>query len=550
LKTTISYALLLAMLAAAAVLPPARAAEPARVLIIPFDINAQPQFGFLREGIYDMLSTRLAIEGKTVLVDRKQVDQRLEAVSGSMDGERAVRIAEEFQADYVLFGSLTLFGETVSTDARFVDVGKGKTVVVFSRTGERHGDVIAHVDQLSAEIKEQAFGLKSPTAAAPPSAPAAPVAPAPPKAAPAPPPTAGTGPITLETERPPIPSSRSRRYNERIDGIAAGDIDGDGRSDIVFVSRQATFAYRIVEGSYRKIGEFDAPSGSDIIGVDAADINQNGRAEIFVTALRREAQRLDSFVVEWNGSEFAKISEDPNWYYRIIEMPDRGPVLLGQQRGTTRLFAPGVNELTWADGSYRPALPLALPNKVNIYGFTYGDVLNDGRRLLAAYDDRNHIRIFDEAGHLLWTSADPYGGSPLYLEHISGPNPGGNPNLNPGVKNRTYLPQRLFIADLNGDGRNEVITAVNKALAGGALQRLKTYSEGRIQVLASQGEGLYPQLKTAQLEGYVSDVALADSDGDGRPEIFFSVVIKTGSMIGTTPKSVIYLLDLNALQGG
>ena len=79
---------------------------------------------------------------------------------------------------------------------------------------------------------------------------------------------------------------------------------------------------------------------------------------------------------------------------------------------------------------------------------------------------------------------------------------------------------------------------------------MKTYSDGRIQILSSQGELLYPAMKTAQLEGYVSDVALADSNADGRREIVFAVVLETGSLIGSTPKSVIYSLDLYAGQGG
>ena len=64
------------------------------------------------------------------------------------------------RATYLLYGSLTLFGETVSTDARFVDVTQQKALVVFSQTGSKHGDIIEHIDLFSDQVKQEVFGLQ------------------------------------------------------------------------------------------------------------------------------------------------------------------------------------------------------------------------------------------------------------------------------------------------------------------------------------------------------------------------------------------------------
>ena len=46
------------------------AAQPTRVLILPFAIHSEKDLSFLKEGIWDMLSSRLSQEGKVSIVDK------------------------------------------------------------------------------------------------------------------------------------------------------------------------------------------------------------------------------------------------------------------------------------------------------------------------------------------------------------------------------------------------------------------------------------------------------------------------------------------------
>jgi hypothetical protein len=349
----------------------------------------------------------------------------------------------------------------------------------------------------------------------------------------------------VQIERPPVTTSRSKRFKKRITGLTAGDVDGNGQNEIVFIARRTAFIYQITEGVFRKIGEIQGEKASEFIGVDAADINQNGKAEIFVTSLRGDGERLNSFVAEWNGDRFERISDDPNWYYRVINMPDRGMVLLGQQRAAGNIFKPGVYEMMWSNGAYEPAQQVALPRRMTVYGFAFGDALNNGRTALVAYNKKDQINISDEFGKEVWSSEDVFGGNPAYLTHIS-MNAETNKSDPARVKSRTYLPLRIHVADLDGNGTFEVISVKNKESAGRYFERLRIYGKGSIECLAWDGTGLYTRWKTHKFKGYISDYILADLDGDGLDEIVFSVVLKTGTTIGTTPKSVIYTLDMNS----
>ena len=95
------------------------AADVKRVALLPFKINAEKDLSFLRDGIFDMLSTRLAKEGRVEVIGRAQVDAAMQsaAASGTVNEAAARTIGSRLNADFVLFGSLTVLGENVSIDA-------------------------------------------------------------------------------------------------------------------------------------------------------------------------------------------------------------------------------------------------------------------------------------------------------------------------------------------------------------------------------------------------------------------------------------------------
>ena len=120
----------------------AAGAQPVKVLILPFTIHAEKDLTYLREGIEDMLSTRLAIEGKTVLMDPDLAEEGLGSLT-DLDQLTVMALGQSLGADYVVYGSLTVIFENISTDAHFVDIGQQKTIVTFNRTGKSLGDIIA-----------------------------------------------------------------------------------------------------------------------------------------------------------------------------------------------------------------------------------------------------------------------------------------------------------------------------------------------------------------------------------------------------------------------
>ena len=485
-----------------------------------------------------MLSSRLAVKDQVVVIDKTDPALNQEQIPEEVNAATALALGERTQSNYVLFGSLTVFGNTISTDARFFDVIQKQPVLTFSELGNTQGEVISHINLLAGRIKEEVFGQK--TIASQP-APRQSTVPKesedfsrkhPEKMLDR---TSGEAAIisedVSEADEAAAVLWKTQKFKTEIKGLALGDVDGDTNIEIVFISKNIIFIYRYVDNRFGKITEIQGETFNTYIGVDVADIDDNGTSEIFVTSITDD-NRLGSFVLEWNGTEFKTVVEKENWHYRVINAPDRGGrILLGQKGGFKDIFLGGIHELLWENGRYASADKERLPRGMNIYSFTYGDVLGNGQESVLALTRNGTLRILDSGGNEEWTSSDTYGGSNIFL-------------LSPADKKRAttatrqtdptafdghYLQQRIFVTDLDKDKKKEVIVVKNHDTVRGVLRRTRSYNGGHFEALVWDNVGLRKKWKTRKFSGYISDYDVGDFDNNGTDELVFALVVKTDS---------------------
>ncbi|MCK5204216.1 MAG: hypothetical protein KAR15_10100, partial [Desulfobacterales bacterium] len=117
----------------------ASAAEPARVLVLPFTIHADKDLAYLKKGVADMLASRLALKDKVVVINRTDSSLTTAEIPEPINAAAAVALGAKSRSDYVLFGSLTVLGNSVSTDASFFDVHQKQAVLNFSEVGSTQG---------------------------------------------------------------------------------------------------------------------------------------------------------------------------------------------------------------------------------------------------------------------------------------------------------------------------------------------------------------------------------------------------------------------------
>jgi len=525
------------------------AADVEKVAIIPFTVNADRDLGFLQKGLVDMLSTRLNHPGKVVVIDRAAVMSAL-AAAPAVDARKAKEIGGQLGARYILFGSLTSIGKAISVDARAVDVSGVKPATTFFAQAETLGAVIPEINRLAEKINRQLLGIQLPASAAQ-------------AAASSPEASRRINPEKLLAQPSQMASSalepvgsqktgqfveaihpqsgtfwRSRTFTHMINGIAMGDVTGDGRTELVAITDHRALIYRFEGKQLVKIGEAPKNRAKNYIGVDIGDINGNGRPEIFITALNTQRNRVESLVLEYDGQKFQPIIKNSPWYYRVSTSPDAAPILLGQKPVDEDPFKTAVFDMQWSGNDYKPGHRVVPRKRGNALGCVAGNLLNDGRKTMAAFSDDDAIQIFDDRGELLITEDDDFGGNLLSVTlPVSDP---GNP---PPVK---YLPLRLLIRDLNNDGKNELVTVRSDELTGKHLSRFRKFNRGQFVGLTWDGAGLAETWRTRKLSGRVADFAVGDLDGDGGQDLVAVLVAREGRVIGIKPRVNIIVYPLGA----
>jgi len=330
---------------------------------------------------------------------------------------------------------------------------------------------------------------------------------------------------------------KSANFKHLINGVALGDVDGDGKIETVAITPHAVIIYRFEAGRFRTIRKISETYNKNLIGVDIADINGNGYAEIFVTSLNANKNMLVSFVLEFDGKNIAKIVDDSPGYYRVAEDPGRGKILLGQRPRLGNPNSGKINKMTWQNSEYVRRAQINTPRHTNLLGFTLGDVLNSGQETAVTYSPNDHIRVVDSSGNVLWNSPDRHGGSMLYYR--------GPIEDRGDVENKIYFPLRLLVRKDRVKKESEVIAVKNYDVTGRKLE-FRKFTKSHIEAFTWSANGLAPSWQTRSVSGYIQDFAIGDFDNDGQDELIGAVIIKEGRVVLITePESTIIAYELN-----
>ncbi|MBI5409935.1 MAG: VCBS repeat-containing protein [Nitrospirae bacterium] len=198
--------------------------------------------------------------------------------------------------------------------------------------------------------------------------------------------------------------------------IAAGDMDNNGVEELIVSDGSNLTVYNLKE-DLQELWSIKGSPGEKYLSLDTLDLNNNGAAEIFVTALTdgsgintgdtktKDESKIKTFVLEYDPSEgYRKIKDDIPYFMRVL-----GKTLLMQKSDPNQIFDGPVYEGEWKDGDYRPKRPLNLPPDANIYGFTYIDWQDKGQDQIITFDDKGYLILYDGQGQVIWKSDKAYG---------------------------------------------------------------------------------------------------------------------------------------------
>jgi TolB-like protein len=499
------------------------AAPPKRVAVFPFAINSPQDLGFLQNGLFSMLSSRLADPGKVDVLDRETVDKALarakesDATKGALNESKARMIGADMGVDYLLFGSLTHFGESVSLDARMVDIKGKKPTLSFFEQSNNMGDVIPLVNSFAGDINQKIFNRNISNELYAQPVPQTPVAPGGLQYAGG----AGVagGGIMAMQQGGRQGFATHLKFDGIITAMAAGDLTNDGKVQVVAATDSDLYIYRSEGTKLVQTEKLEFSSTNRIVSLDIADINKNGYPEIFVTSLTIHRDSLQSFVIEYNGTGFATLVDKDVCYYRVVDGGNGTKVLLKQDKGSGP-FDGRIHTMMATGSAYKEEKRIRMPRNTSVLSLARGRVTSETVDEYVTINANNRLVVASDTGSVDWQSTEKYGKT-------------GNFWLMPrndtdaSFQERAYLNSRLKFRDIDSDGKQEVLVVRNFEIGGGAFGRYKRFKDGHIEMLAWNGISMAPVFQTSAVQGWISDFAIADMDGDGAEELILSVVTQS-----------------------
>ena len=208
------------------------------------------------------------------------------------------------------------------------------------------------------------------------------------------------------------------------------------------------------------------------LGLDAFDLDGNGRPELYVTAA--SGQDLASLVVAEEGGAYRVIQRNIPWYLRKVELPG-GPALLGEKMGDLRTDFKGPIFRVIRQGGKLAAGPKAdLPPLMNLYSFAALPQAKGGP-LYATFSGSEKLRVLGEKGKELWESGATYGGTETSFER-----PDPNSQGSDSTPRIVYMRARLA----PGAG-SEVLVPSNEGLR--IFARYRSFDRSRLVAMKWDG---------------------------------------------------------------
>ncbi len=483
---------------------------------MPIDMSAAGKYQYLGGALNSMLAGRLTSDGSISVVDSAISKKDLSLLEGAADNKGSM--FEKLGVDFVGSGFCYETADGMKLQMSFFSPRQGTEPITLTMTTEGEAAILSEIDTFAAEIKSKVFGFEQYNLSNA---------------------VSGDDGLAAFQTSHPEKAYKMGAYAGTVSGeegdasvitmgihttislsgtavsMASGDLDGDGTLEHVLLSTTGLVVTKVKDDRLRVEGEYDFAAGYKANRTYVADMNGDGKSEIYVSGDQRFS--ASSMILSWNQTDgFAVSADNLSWYIRPLTFKNKKPLLIGQ-RSTKNLetgfLGRGIYELEQDSntGRYAGWKRFGLPDGINIFDFALADLDGDGTQETVAVDGNEKLLVYSAAGELLSVSEQTYGGSlvhfgPTTAEIQSQTNIlfGNISKEKAEGRSLIFIPEAILVKDIDGDGKDEIIVGKNQFEGYRVLVNSRSYSGGSIVCLKWDGDEFKEAWKTKKYPSYLS----------------------------------------------
>jgi hypothetical protein len=328
----------------------------------------------------------------------------------------------------------------------------------------------------------------------------------------------------------------SKRLPFEVRSLSYGDVDGDGKQEILLTSQNRLYLYSFNNRQLELLAEYP---GSKLDYFVKVDLYRKPGEKPLVALTNLPGDQASGKLLRYELGKFVPVAEKIPFQMRVIHRGGSDQLIGSTYTAQSTKAAHNIFQLEISGNEVKAVGKLDLPWGTNLYDYDWVEVggkedvvklTNDGKLQLFVKKDAEKYKK-------TWTSPENYGGTgnwvPVEVRDI----------FNEVISD--FYPVPVGVRSRTTSGKSEILVVKNDSLVKNVIGRIPIIKDGQIFRLTFDELGFVEAWASKKIDGSIQDYLIADVDG--QQQLIAAIRLRDPGLLGDVGRkdSVLLLYNLN-----